>query len=69
VYFQSEMIGEVMYKSGWYDKPISFQRSVNFIIMRSQRPVALSVGPFGTLSMELFARVQSVISYRSSIYH
>ncbi|XP_023703723.2 odorant receptor coreceptor-like [Cryptotermes secundus] len=61
---QSEMVGEGVYNSVWYDKPIDVQHSLKFIIMRSQRPVALSIGPFGTLSMNLFATIlNSAYSY------
>lgn len=70
VCFQSEMVGEGVYNCRWCSKPISFQRSLRFIIMRAQRPVALSVGPFGTLSMELFARVlKIIIIHRLSMPH
>jgi hypothetical protein len=61
VCFQSERVGEGVYNSIWYDKPINLQHSFKFIIMRAQRPVALSIGPFGTLSMKLFATVHTTV--------
>jgi hypothetical protein len=33
------------------------KRGVQMIIMRAQKPVALKTGPFGSLSMALFAEV------------
>jgi hypothetical protein len=55
------MVGEGVYNSVWYDKPINVQHSLKFIIMRTQRPVVLSIGPFGTLSMNLFATVHTTV--------
>jgi hypothetical protein len=54
---QSEMIGEAAYGCEWFAESVTLQNSIVVIIMRAQRPARLSVGPFGTLSLELFGRV------------
>jgi hypothetical protein len=56
---QSERVGEAAYTSEWFNEPVSFQISNVLIIMRAQRPARLSVGPFGSLSLELFGRVST----------
>jgi hypothetical protein len=63
VCLQSEMVGEGAYRCGWCGTPMSYQRSLKFIIMRAQRTVGLSAGFFGTLSMELFARVHTIPAF------
>ncbi|KAJ9586452.1 hypothetical protein L9F63_019890, partial [Diploptera punctata] len=52
----SERVGEAAYSSLWYDYPTSIKHSLTFIIARAQKPVVLTLGPFGTLSMELFGK-------------
>jgi hypothetical protein len=54
---QSKMVGEAAYGCEWFDESFGVQTSIVLIIMRAQRPARLSVGPFGTLSLELFGRV------------
>ncbi|XP_033610191.1 odorant receptor 49b-like [Cryptotermes secundus] len=57
-------IAEAAYACEWYNESIAFQKSVGLIMMRAQRPVVLTLGPFGTVSLELFAAVvQSAYSY------
>ncbi|KAJ4427989.1 hypothetical protein ANN_24002 [Periplaneta americana] len=53
---QSEMVGQDAYSCGWYDASQKFNTSIALIIMRAQRPAQMSVGPFGTLSLELFGK-------------
>ncbi|XP_069688170.1 odorant receptor 67c-like [Periplaneta americana] len=61
---QSEMVGEAAYNCGWYDASKKFNTSISLIIMRAQRPAQMSVGPFGTLSLELFGKIMnSAYSY------
>jgi hypothetical protein len=55
--FQGERIAVSAYACEWYNEPVSFQRSVGLVMMRAQRPVVLTLGPFGTVSLELFAAV------------
>jgi hypothetical protein len=43
------------------------KRRVQMIIMRGQKPVALRTGPFGSLSMQLFAEVSFLSSARITV--
>ncbi|KAJ9583494.1 hypothetical protein L9F63_022166 [Diploptera punctata] len=61
---QSLNIADAAYSCEWYNEPVSFQKSICMIIMRAQKPVYIYFGPFGTLSLELFATVvQSAYTY------
>jgi hypothetical protein len=55
------MVGEAAYSCDWYNEPIKFQRSIMIILMRTKRPVQISMRPLGTLSLEMFATVRSEI--------
>ncbi|KAJ9578849.1 hypothetical protein L9F63_004953, partial [Diploptera punctata] len=55
VLFQSEEVGNAAYESDWYNMPINTKNSIRMVIMRCQRRVAIATGPFGYLSMPLFA--------------
>jgi hypothetical protein len=64
---QGGRIAEAAYACEWYNEPIPFQKSVGLIMMRAQRPVVLTLGPFGTVSLELFAAVSYILT-SDSIY-
>jgi hypothetical protein len=58
---QGDRIAAAAYASDWFEQPVSFQKSVGLIMLRAQRPVVLTLGPFGTLSLELFAAVSGAV--------
>ncbi|XP_015838991.1 odorant receptor 67c isoform X2 [Tribolium castaneum] len=61
---QSLSVGTAVYSSRWYDMDVAFQKSVLMILIRSQKPIRISVGPFTHLSMLLLLGVfQSAYSY------
>jgi hypothetical protein len=64
---QGGRIAEAAYASEWYNEPVPFQKSVGLVMMRAQRPVVLTLGPFGTVSLELFAAVSYILIF-DSIY-
>jgi hypothetical protein len=58
---QSEKVGEAILLLKFYNEPLGFQKNMPLIIMRSQRPVRLAAGPFGSLSLQLFATVRNIL--------
>ncbi|PSN53708.1 Odorant receptor 40 [Blattella germanica] len=56
---QTERVGAAAYASLWYVQSTKYQRHLQLVIMRSQRPLKLSVGPFGVVSLELFAKIMN----------
>ncbi|KAJ9573646.1 hypothetical protein L9F63_008987, partial [Diploptera punctata] len=62
--YQSEEVYNAIYSCEWYDQSDYFKRSLNMIIMRAQRPVAVRAGQFGALSLPIFASMmQTSYSY------
>ncbi|PSN55029.1 Odorant receptor Or2 [Blattella germanica] len=53
------MIGETAYAISWYQQTTVFQRQIMMIIMRAQRPVEMSAGLFGKMSLELFSKIMN----------
>jgi hypothetical protein len=62
---QSEKVGEAILLIEFYNEPVKFQNNIPLIVMRTQRPVHLSAGPFGWLSLELFATVRNTVTSRA----
>jgi 7tm Odorant receptor. len=56
------LVGEAAYNCAWHLQSISFQRDLKLVILRSQRSLKLTAGPFGHLSMELFGKVRVSLS-------
>jgi hypothetical protein len=54
---QSEKVGAAILLTDYYNESTKFQNNIPLIVMRTQRPVRLSAGPFGSLSLELFTKV------------
>ena len=65
--FQSEGVCTAAYECAWYEMLPDEKRRVQMIIMRGQKPVALRTGPFGSLSMPLFAEVRFFPSAQISV--
>jgi hypothetical protein len=59
---QSEKVGEAVLLVEFCSEPVEFQKNIPLIIMRTQRPARLSAGPFGWLTLELFAAVRNTAS-------
>jgi len=46
-----------VYDSDWYNQSQQYKFYTSMMIMRGQRPVKITAGRFGTLSLPLFASV------------
>ncbi|KAI4492277.1 hypothetical protein M0802_009858 [Mischocyttarus mexicanus] len=63
--FETAAIANSTYSIPWYNYSTKLRRSLNIIIMRSQRAVRLTAGKFTSLSLETFA---SMISTAASFF-
>jgi hypothetical protein len=59
---QSEAVYQAVYDSDWYNQSGRYKFLTRMLIMRSQRPVRLTAGRFGTLSLPLFASVSALLA-------
>ncbi|KYN19654.1 Putative odorant receptor 63a [Trachymyrmex cornetzi] len=57
LYVNSQDVARAMYFTPWYRFPYQLKRSVNIIIMRSQKPAQLTAGHIIPLSLQTFASV------------
>ncbi|XP_018356899.1 PREDICTED: odorant receptor 49b-like [Trachymyrmex septentrionalis] len=62
---ESQDIARAMYLTPWYRFPYQLKRSVNIIIMRSQKPAQLTAGHIISLSLQTFA---SMVSSAASFF-
>ncbi|XP_011688858.1 PREDICTED: odorant receptor 13a-like [Wasmannia auropunctata] len=63
---KSQMIGDAAYESLWYDLTPSENRILLFLIMRSQKQLAITIGRFTNLSLYQFSNIiKSSASYVS----
>ncbi|XP_069692696.1 odorant receptor Or2-like [Periplaneta americana] len=61
---QSLEVYNAAYNSGWYDMAPRCKFLLMMVMARAQRPVMLSAGYFGTVSLETFAAlIESAASY------
>lgn len=51
-HFQSMKIADFLWSTNWYRYSAKAKSSIVFIIMRSQKPLKLTVGKFYTMSMQ-----------------
>ncbi|XP_023024059.1 odorant receptor 10 [Leptinotarsa decemlineata] len=47
---QSLLISQAIYESRWYELHTGLQRILHLVMIRAQRPLTLSIGPFFTLT-------------------
>ncbi|PSN30185.1 Odorant receptor 52 [Blattella germanica] len=61
---QSENVSNAVYSTDWYNQSENFKLTARMIIMRAQKPVRISAGLFGTISMPLLTKIlRSSYSY------
>ncbi|XP_017753037.1 PREDICTED: odorant receptor 4-like [Eufriesea mexicana] len=66
---KSENIGCIAYNSDWYELTIYEIRAIFLLILRSQKPLTLTIGKFMNLSLETFAdMLKASASYVSVLY-
>lgn len=56
-YFQSISVASELFEMDILNLPISLQKDILFMIMRSQKPITLSTGPIGKLGLETYLSV------------
>ncbi|XP_063709232.1 odorant receptor 30a-like [Culicoides brevitarsis] len=59
---ESDGVGRAAWNMAWYDQDMEFQKCIKFIIMRSQKPVAVSGAGFYYISLESYYNIQLVRS-------
>lgn len=52
IYFQSSNISNAIYESNWMDQSEAIKRTLLIVLMRAQKPLSLTIGPFRTMNME-----------------
>ncbi|PNF21445.1 hypothetical protein B7P43_G13562 [Cryptotermes secundus] len=62
---QSEAVFNAVYESDWYNQSGRYKYFTRMLIMRAQRPVRLTAGRFGTLSLPLFSSVSATHTHCS----
>nr|XP_034175210.1 odorant receptor 67c-like [Osmia lignaria] len=60
---KSKNIGWTAYNSNWYRLSIRECRTLLLLILRSQRPLTLTIGKFINLSLETFANVSKFLAF------
>ncbi|KYN19136.1 hypothetical protein ALC57_08492 [Trachymyrmex cornetzi] len=56
----SANVAEAIYESSWYNHGKIFQKNLNFILLRSQTPITVSVSILPALSLQFYASVRKV---------
>ncbi|XP_026823995.1 odorant receptor 30a [Ooceraea biroi] len=66
---KSKSIADAAYESLWYDIPPDHVKIILFMIMRSQRGLAITAGRITNLSLEAFASIMKAsVSYISVLH-
>ena len=50
-----------VYSSDWYNQSTQYKKFARMMIMHAQKPVKITAGQFGVLSLPLFARVSKIL--------
>ncbi|XP_076756327.1 odorant receptor 85b-like [Xylocopa sonorina] len=66
---KSENIGWVAYNSNWYELTMYENRTLLLLILRSQKPLTLTIGKFMNLSLETFANMLKASASYISVLH
>ncbi|XP_060533388.1 odorant receptor 30a-like isoform X3 [Cylas formicarius] len=54
---QSEALSDALYESLWYEQNNRVRRMILYIILRSQKPLTLTIGPFDTMTTASAVRI------------
>ncbi|XP_018562952.1 odorant receptor 67c-like [Anoplophora glabripennis] len=54
----SVAISNVLYGMQWYEYNKSINTSIHIMMIRSQKPLSITVGPFGEISLEMAVKVR-----------
>ncbi|XP_060533954.1 odorant receptor 67c-like isoform X2 [Cylas formicarius] len=54
---QSEALGDALYESLWYEQNDRVKRMILYMIVRSQKPLALTIGPFDAMTTASAVRI------------
>nr|AUF73026.1 odorant receptor [Anoplophora chinensis] len=67
---ESMAISEALYETDWYEYSRSTSSTIHIMMMRSQRPLSLSVGPFGEMSLTMALKIlKGVYTYMTFLQH
>ncbi|CAH1101725.1 unnamed protein product [Psylliodes chrysocephalus] len=58
--FEASGIGQAAFESNWYEQPKEIKQMVITIIMRCNKEVSLSIGPFDKMSLKTFVVVSKI---------
>ncbi|KAJ8947659.1 hypothetical protein NQ318_009543 [Aromia moschata] len=66
---QSSNIAIAVWESEWYDEPQRVKQMMLMMIMRSNKPLVLDIGPFSTMTLSTFLRIlKATYSYMMIMY-
>nr|QXE93269.1 odorant receptor 43 [Eucryptorrhynchus brandti] len=67
---ESVNISSALYEVPWYEKSLEIQKMISIMILRSQRPLTLTIGPFKPLTNQIITQVINVAySYVTIMTH
>nr|QNH68048.1 odorant receptor 24 [Apriona germarii] len=67
---ESVAISEALYETDWYEYNTSIKRTIHIMMARAQRPLSLTVGPFGDMSLTTALKIlKGVYTYITFLQH